>query len=141
MIIDNDFDRCRAFLKEHGGQSHVEEICIGYESNGDLIAAIGYGWYTGKTMHMHIAKLAGRYVPMSFMWFAFYYPFVQCGVKMLMCVTDSMNKADKIAQHAGFRLAHSIPDAGLEGDLNTWILDKQNAKLLNYKPRLKYGRF
>jgi len=140
MIIDNDYDRCREFMKQHGGMSHVDEVCIGYEKDGEIIGAASYGWYTGSTMHMHIAKLKGRFVPMEFIWFAIYYPFFQCGVKMLICMIDSNNRANQVAEHAGFIMTNTIKDGGIEGDLNTWVLTRDSAKLLNYTPRYHHGR-
>lgn len=134
-IIDNDFDRCRQWMKDRGASSYCEEVCIGLELDGELIAAIGYGWYNTKSMHMHIAKAPGRYVTRSFLWFAFYYPFFVCGAELVISLTESGNEADRVARHAGYTLSHSIPDASPSGNINIWVLRKENAIPLNYMKR------
>lgn len=134
-IIDNDYERCRQWMKDQKASSYCEEICIGLESNGELIAAIGYGWYNTKSMHMHLAKKQGTNVSREFLWFAFYYPFYVCGTDLLICITVQDNKADRVAKHAGFNLHGVIPNGAPDGNLNIWVLRKENAKLLNYKIR------
>jgi len=139
-IVDKDYARCRQWMKESGASSYCEEICIGLEKDGELIAAVGYGWFNGKSIHMHIAKTNGACVTREFLWFAFYYPFNVCGVEMIICLTQSGSKPDRIARHAGFCLSHVIHDAAPDSDMNIWVLSKQNAKLLNYKIRSYHGR-
>jgi len=132
-IIDDDSPRCRYFLQQNGGSSYADETCIGYEWDGELVAAIGYGWYTGKAIHMHIAKIKGSFVSREFLWFAFYYAFIVCAAEFVISIVESGSQSDRIAKHAGFELHNTIQGAGVQGDLNIWIVNKESARLLHYK--------
>lgn len=135
-VIDNDFPRCREWLRKTLGPSHCEEICIGLEKNGDLIAVTAFGWFNRKSMHQHIAIKPGEYLPREFWWFMFFYPFQTCGVDMLISINSTEQPAAmRLAQHAGYRLHATIPGGSPNGDLNIWIMRREDARPLRYKIR------
>lgn len=133
-IIDNDYPRCREWMRRQLGASHCEEICIGLEKNGELIAAVAYGWFNQISMHQHIAVAPGERMTKEFFWFMFYYPFVQIGVKMLISFNSTDNpRAVRLAQHAGYRLHSKVKCASPGGDMILWTMTRDDCKPLRFK--------
>ena len=133
-IIDNDFTRCREWLKEQKFSSYVEEICIGLERNGELVSCTSYGKFNGKSMHAHIAIKPGQSLTKTFTWFMFYYPFIQCGVDVLVSWHDeSQEKAIKLARHLGFKEQCRFKDICYYGDIIISTLKKEDCKWLGVK--------
>lgn len=133
-IIDKDYERCRYWMRQQIGASHVEEICIGLEKNGELIAATAFGWYNQVSMHQHIVVAPGERMTREFFWFMFYYPFEQVGVRMLISFNSTDNpKAARLAKHAGYRLHSKVKNGSPNGDMLLWTMTKDDCRPLRFK--------
>ncbi len=104
-------------------------MAIGLERNGTLIAGTTYEGYNGRSICMHTAI---ERMNRDFLWYCFYYPFVELNVNKVLGVVDSFNtRAIKLDRHLGFVLESTIKDAGKEGDLLIFSMTKDQCPWLN----------
>lgn len=136
MIICNQDARVSAFVSQQIG---VEEWSncrsIGLEKNGELVAGIVYDYYTGTNICMHIAAKGKRWMTKEFLWFMFYYPFVQLGVNRLTGIIPESNKESvRFAQGLhGAKLEARLKDAHPDGDMLIFVMFKDDCKYLRIK--------
>lgn len=136
MIICNQDARVSAFVSQQIG---VEEWSncrsIGLEKNGELVAGIVYDYYTGTNICMHIAVKGKRCMTKEFLWFMFYYPFVQLGVNRLTGIIPESNKESvRFAQGLhGAKLEARLKDAHPDGDMLIFVMFKDDCKYLRIK--------
>jgi RimJ/RimL family protein N-acetyltransferase len=129
-IIDKDPDRCGKWIQEHGGGYYREgTTCIGLEKDGDLVAGVMYDYFNGASIYMHVAAVGKNWLNRDFLWFVFYYPFIQLGAKVIIGLVESDNEqAKKFDEHIGFKLNQSIPGASPNGDLLIYTMNKEDCK-------------
>jgi hypothetical protein len=134
-IIDKDPQRCGKWIQENGGGYYREgTTCIGLEKNGDLVAGVMYDYYNGASIYMHVAAIGKNWMNRDFLWFVFYYPFIQIGAKVIIGLVESDNlQAIKFDEHIGFKLNQKIPDASPNGDLLVYTMKKDDCKWLNLR--------
>lgn len=133
-IIDNDAERVFDFVnKEIGSIYYPAEGCaVGLEKNGKLIAGTIYHLYNGGSLCMHTAAIAP--LNKEYIWFCFYYPFEQLGVKVLIGLVESTNlKAIDFNYRLGFKHEHTIIDGAPDGDTLVLTMRKEHCKWLRVK--------
>jgi hypothetical protein len=134
-IIDNDYQRCASWMAAHAGWPCSDMIVIiGLEKDGKIIAASGYNCFNGKSCQQHMVITKGEYMPRSFAWFIYYYPFVQAGIELLIGILPEDNKdIIKLAKHAGFEEKYRIDGGHPDGDLLLCTMTKANCRPLKMK--------
>lgn len=132
-IIVGDDERIGKWVAERtDGQYREGGKCIGLEQDGKLIAGVLYDSYNGASICMHVA-IEGR-LNKELLWFAFYYPFEQLKVNVIIGIVPEGNmKARKFDEHLGFRLKVRIPDADPSGDLLIYTMHKHECRWLHVK--------
>ena len=103
---------------------------IGLEENGELIAGVIYDTYQPNVrVAMHCAGIGKRWLTKEFLKYAFYYPFVQLNVKVIINTVSSNNKDSiKFTEHCGFKEVARIEGGASDGDLIIYVLYKENCK-------------
>jgi hypothetical protein len=132
-IIDNDYDRLKDWWSDFMGYPVTMQAMIGLEKDGEIVCIFGYDNFNGKSCQQHIVYKQGEYVPRNYVWFVYYYPFVQIGIDLLIGMTPANNeKALRLSKHAGFVEKYRIVGAHPEGDIILSTLLKQDCRFLNY---------
>lgn len=80
------------------------EVAIGLEEDGQLIAGVVYNLYTGPSISMHVAAVPGRrWMTRDFLWRAFAYPFVQLNCRRVTGLVREDNlDAQRFDEKLGF---------------------------------------
>lgn len=111
---------------------------IGLLSDDDEpIAVAAFDQYNEANINIHIAAVPGkRWATPNFLWYCFYYPFIQLGVKRVTGIVASTNlAARRFDEHIGFTLEATLKDAHPDGDLLVYCMTKDQCRWLNYKDR------
>jgi len=127
-IIDNQPERCADFM-ESGTETKLagNAVYIGLEHNGELIACTGYDRYMpGRSISMHIFKPSKARLIREYLWFIFYYPFMQLKLNCVLGFVENGSKAELVAVHAGFTRKCRIEENGM----NLMILNKHSCRYL-----------
>lgn len=134
-IIDNDNKRCQKWMAVQKGAPCTDMIqTIGLEKDGDLIAVAGYNCFSGSTCQQHLTIARGEKVIRKFVWFIYFYPFVQLGIKMLIAIMPEDNaNIVRLAKNAGFIEKYRIDGDHPDGDLILCTLKKSDCRFLNIK--------
>lgn len=132
-IVDQEHERVGLWIGEKNGFKWREgDKCIGLEKDGQLIAGVMYEGWNGASIHAHIA-IQGR-INREFLWYIFYYPFVQAGVNVIIgLVSEDNKKAQAFDEHLGFTLHSRLPKGHPSGDLLIYTMTKDQCKWLNIK--------
>jgi hypothetical protein len=135
-IVDQEHQRVGEWIDRHGSANWQEgSTCIGCERDGELVAGVMFQQYNGASIYAHIA-ITGR-MTKDWLWFIFYYPFVQLGCHVIIVLIACGNrKARAFVENAGFVLRTMLPDADPSGDVCLYILQKQDCRFLT---RRVYG--
>jgi RimJ/RimL family protein N-acetyltransferase len=115
-----------------------DSVCIGLESNREIIAGFVYNNYIKDIcIDMHVAGI-NNWCSKEFIQAAFYYPFLQLGVKKVIAKIDSKNnKGIEFAKKLGGIHEATLKDASRYGDLLIFTLTLEQFK---YKGK-NYGDF
>lgn len=135
-IIADDPNRVGAFVSRIMGDAEWScQRAIGLEEDGELIAGVVYDNYNGASICMHVGAIPGkRWMTREFLWFAFYYPFVQLGVKRITgLVPESNLLARKFDEHLGFELEAVLQDAHPDGSVFVYRMFKDQCRFLELK--------
>jgi hypothetical protein len=135
-IIDNDRVRCQAWVASISGTVGAEMTeTIGLEKDGELVCVVGYNCFNGKSCQQHIySDGIAKYAPRNFIWFIYYYPFIQLGLDLLIGIFPEDNaNIIRLASHAGFEEKYRIDGGHPDGDLILCTMKKSDCKLLNIK--------
>jgi RimJ/RimL family protein N-acetyltransferase len=134
QIITGQNERFGQWLCEHqpgsewkSGRGHV----IGLEDGcGNILAAVLFEDYNGANINMHVAAVPGkRWLNREYLWYCFYYPFVQLGCKRITGIVPSVNMAArKFDENIGFTLEATLKDAHPQGDLLVYVMTKESCK-------------
>ena len=129
MILDKDHERVGKWIEKHGGGFWREGAkCVGLEENGELVAGVMYDWCNGASIYAHIAA---KNLTRHFIWFAFYYPFCQLNVNVMIgLISDGNDKSKELVSRLGFVLHTKIPHADPSGDLLVYLMEKERCKWL-----------
>lgn len=102
--------------------------------SGRILGATLYELYNGASLLMHCAGSGRGWLSRDFLWYAFYYPFEQLGVRKLISPIDSDNlQARKFIEHIGFILEGTLKDASPKGNLLLYTMQQQDCKWLSLK--------
>jgi hypothetical protein len=102
------------------GMVWVPDEFTGAVAQMDQVAiAVGYNAFIGRTCCMHAVIQRPEYVSPRIVREVFRYPFVECDCEAVLALVDSVNDAAmSFDERLGFKQIASIPNGGLEGDLN-----------------------
>lgn len=134
-IIDNDAARVGAWCAQRAGFIvHPTDAAIGLERDGKLIAGVVYQDYNGVNIAMHVAAEGKNWLCREYLWFCFYYPFVQLGVKRVTGMTAGNNEiALRFQLNLGFEREFTMKDAHPDGDLVILKMTRDKCKWLNLR--------
>jgi RimJ/RimL family protein N-acetyltransferase len=105
---------------------------IGLERGGNLIAGVVYNDWNGVNICMHVAAVPGRkWLNREYLWFCFYYPFLQVGAKRITGLVGEGNEdARRFDEHLGFKLEARLEDAHPTGALLVYVLREEDCRWL-----------
>lgn len=135
-IITSPQDELGAWLCERTKGQYTPNVgqYVGLEENGQIIAVVGYDNYNGASLSMHVAGEGKRWMTREFLWYAFYYPFVEVGVKVIIGLVSGDNEAAlKLDKHLGFEEACIIKDASPNADLHILTMPREKCKFLSIR--------
>jgi hypothetical protein len=90
---------------------------IGWTEHGMLKAVVGYTDVNGKTAQIHVAAEGKYWMRREFLWYTFYYPFIQLDLTWLIGVVNANNDtALKMDTNIGFEEFARIPDGYADGE-------------------------
>lgn len=95
----------------------ANQVGIGLEEDGELIAGVVYDDYNGSNIWMHVAAIPGkRWLNREYLWFCFHYPFEQLGVSRVSGWVEEDNlEARRFDEHLGFKPEAVLAGAGSSG--------------------------
>ncbi len=104
-----------------------------------LAAGVVYDQYNGANICMHVVSDGSKsWLRREYLWFCFYYPFVQLGVRRVTgAVPQSNMDAIKFDLHLGFEYETSLRKAHPDGDLLLFVMWKEHCKWLGIKRNVK----
>lgn len=131
-ILDRDHERVGLWLAEKtDGEWREGATCVGLERNGEIVAAVMYDQFNGASVCMHVASTGKHWLNREFLWYAFFYPFTQMGVNVVIGLVAKENTAAvRFDEHLGFQLAAEIPEAHPSGALLVYTLRKADCRWL-----------
>ncbi len=111
-------------------------VGIGWEAGGQLRAGAVYERWNGVNIEVHIASDRSRkWLTRKALQFAFYYPFVQLGVRRMTAEIGEGNTAcRKFAEHIGFVLESRKKAAHPTGDICVYVLFKDACRWIADPP-------
>jgi RimJ/RimL family protein N-acetyltransferase len=143
-ILDKpeDYQRIADFVCERiaFGRKTDNFTAIGLESDGKLVAGVIYSEYNGNNISAGIAG-EGNWLTREFLWFMFYYPFIQAGAQRITaCVETNNLQSQRFVEKLGFELEFSMKRAGRFGDLLIYRMFREDCKYLerHYESRQKF---
>lgn len=109
------------------GNGHIIGL---WEDDVGPIAACYFENWNGASIMLHIAAAPGRrWMNKEYLWFVFYYPFVQLKVRKIIGPAEAENKiACRFIEHIGFTLEATLKDAAPKGDINIYTLTAEQCK-------------
>ena len=112
-----------------------------FDDEKGILAGVLYDSFNGANVQMHVAAIPGRdWLCREFLWFCFYYPFVQLGCKRVTGIVSASNAdARKFDEHLGFQLEATLKDAHPDGDLLVYVMHKKDCRWLNLRRGLDSG--
>lgn len=140
QIIHDPERICRWVTEKNGGTWNRQDAsAIGLEREGELVAGTIYCDLLGQSICMHTAI---EQMNRDFLWYCFYYPFIELKVKKVLGLVDSFNsRAIKLDQHLGFILEGCIKDASTDGDLLIFSMTRDQCRWLNVERRPGVHRY
>lgn len=133
-ILDQpeDYQRIADFISEQIGYGRKTDnfTAIGLESDGNLVAGVTYSEYNGSNITAGIAG-EGNWLTREFLWFMFFYPFIQAGAsRITACVETNNLQSQRFVEKLGFELEFSMKRAGRFGDLLIYRMFREDCKYL-----------
>lgn len=133
-ILDKpeDYQRIADFVCEKIGYGRKTDnyTAIGLEGCGKLVAGVIYSDFNGSNITAGIAG-EGNWLTREFLWFMFYYPFIQAGAsRITACVETNNLQSQRFVEKLGFELEFSMKRAGRFGDLLIYRMFRENCKYL-----------
>ena len=120
-VITDDADRIGEWVCTRAGGTWVKGrgTAVGLEKHGRLIAGVIFEDYNGANINIHVASDGSKnWLNREFLWFSFYYPFVQLKVKRVTALVASTNDAcNRFVKNLGFELEATLKDAHPSGDI------------------------
>ena len=102
------------------------------------VAATYFESFNGASILMHCAGIGKKWLNREFLWYSFYYPFEELGVRKIISPVESSNtECVKFIKHIGFRLEATLKDASPQGDLNLYTLCREDCKWLSLRGKYR----
>ena len=136
-MIVTDCERIGQWVSEKAGGTYTGQAAIGVEHKGVLVAGVIYNDFTGGSIIMG-SRIDSPYGLKEFYWFAFYYPFMQLGVKNVRGIVSVLNhKAQRLNEHLGFTREAILRDYFPEADAIIYVMAKDECRFLkeDYAPK------
>ena len=107
-----------------------------------LIAGIWFESFNGANMMMHVAALPqSRWMSKELLWYAFFYPFIECGCKRVTGLVEEGNlEAREFDERLGFKLEARLKDAAPGGDLLVYAMFRDECRWLGLRDRSAHLR-
>lgn len=118
-LVYGQDERVRDWVAMHIGEPFGEnDIAIGVEEAGELIAGVVYNMYSKASISMHVAAVPGkRWTTKEFMYAFFAYPFLQLNCNRVTgLVRTSNEQARRFDEHVGFIQEGVIRQAFEDGE-------------------------
>lgn len=113
------------------GKKPEDATAIGIKNNGIIIAGVVYSGFNGSNLCADIAGIGKDWITRDFLWFMFFYPFMQAGAKRITAIVEANNlQSQKFVEKLGFELEFSMKSAGRFGDLKVYRMFKEDCKYL-----------
>lgn len=92
-------------------------VALGLEEDGELIAGVVFGEYTGVSICMHVAAVPGkRWMTRDYLWRSFAYPFLQLKCARITAIIREDNVvSQRFVEHIGFKREGVIRCAAKDG--------------------------
>ncbi len=105
------------------------------DDQNEPLCVVMFDQYNKANINMHLAAVPGkRWLNREFLWYCFYYPFCQLGVKRITGLVPASNlQARKFDEHLGFTLEATLKDAHPDGDLLVYCMTKEQCRWLTLK--------
>lgn len=135
-ILYGENERVGPWVYSHtGGEFPISNTTtLGLEKDGELVCGVVYEANNGASVRAHIANTG--YIPRGFLYAIFAYPFIQCGLHVIIGLVDSNNvRALKFDLKLGFRLSTVVPNAVVGGDLAVLTMNRKYCRFLSEKYR------
>lgn len=135
-IICNQNERVNNFVANIMGiNGWSNAVSIGLEEENNLIAGVVFDYYNKASICMHVAALPNkRWMTKEYLWYCFYYPFIELGVRRITgLVPESNMQARKFDEHLGFKLETRLKDAHPDGDVLVYCMKKEDCRFLRIK--------
>lgn len=133
-MITFDVDRLGPWVAERTGGTYFKGSgqAIGLHRNGELVAAVLYDAFNGRSVQMHVASDGSKsWMNKAFLLMAFDLPFNQWRVNKIIGLVDSTNiEARRFDENIGFHLEHVVTDAGPKGDLLIYSMTRKQCRFL-----------
>lgn len=134
-IIDRpeDWPRIAEFVASRIGCSPKTDnfTAIGLVDDDKLLAGVVYSDFNGSNITAGIAGDGRRWLTPEFLWFMFFYPFVQLGVKRITaCVEQTNVVSQQFVTKLGFSLEFRMERAGRTGDLLVYRMFREDCRYL-----------
>ena len=134
-ILDKkeDYARIVDFIHEKIGYGSKTDnsTAIGLESDGNVVAGVIYSDFNGSNVLAGIAGDGKHWLTPDFLWYMFYYPFIQMGVERVTVRVETNNlQSQRLAEKLGFELEFRMKRAGRFGDLLIYRLFREDCRYL-----------
>lgn len=131
-IVTEPQEKIAEFVaKQIGYEPHrTKYSAIGLEKDGELIAGVIYTDFNGNNLTAEICGI-GNWLNREFLWYMFYYPFVQANASRLTATIETDNKkSHNMARRLGFTHEATLQRAGRFGDLHVYRMFREDCKWL-----------
>lgn len=123
-----------------GGWEDGQGKTIGLADESGICAATFYQAFNGASVMMHCAGLGRRWLTREFLWYSFYYPFMELNAKVIISPVESWNTdCIRFIEHIGFKREATLLEASPKGDLIIFTMRKTDCRWLHVK-RSKNGQ-
>jgi RimJ/RimL family protein N-acetyltransferase len=121
------------------GRGHIIGL---WDDEAGPLAGCLYESHNGASIMLHIATdQSKKWMNREFLWFVFYFPFEQLGVRKIIAPVESTNSdCVRFIEHIGFTLEATLKDAAPKGDLLIYSMVKDQCRWLNLKERYRGQR-
>ena len=100
-------------------------------------AGVWYENFNGANMMMHIASDGTKaWMTREYLWYAFFYPFVECGCKRVTALVAASNTDSRLfCERVGFSTEATLQDAAADGDMIVYRMFRDECRWLKLRER------
>jgi RimJ/RimL family protein N-acetyltransferase len=123
-------ERAKHFWIPQGAQT----IGLFDKEKGKLVAGVIYDRFNGANITGTVAAEGKQWLSKEFLWYVFYYPFVQLKCKRITGLIQAKNKQSiKFHEHLGFAHEATLKDAHPDGDVLVYVMWAETCRWLQFK--------